>query len=170
MKQLIGIPLFLLLLQLLGSSKIWSSRGIATLSAPLVAVAFVAILDPTTATNSATAGKIDTNSNNYREGIPHSRRGQSRNSNSKSSPVDNRHLDEDFLQRQAEMELIRNSWEYQLKKIRRAVYLLVLFAPVLFTAGFAYLSVFFRNYIWFSLLSKTIGYSGAVRVLPFALP
>lgn len=44
----------------------------------------------------------------------------------------------------------------------RAVYLCIVFSPMLFTSGFAYISSWYRNVIWFGLLRFGISQGGAV--------
>eukprot|EP01040_Poterioochromonas_malhamensis_P004695 gene4695-5031_t len=46
----------------------------------------------------------------------------------------------------------------------RAAYLLILFLPVTLTSVLAYLSLWFREVIWFKLLQITVAYSGAAFV------
>lgn len=46
----------------------------------------------------------------------------------------------------------------------RAAYLLILFLPVTLTSVIAYLSLWFREVIWFKLLQITVAYSGAAFV------
>ena len=44
----------------------------------------------------------------------------------------------------------------------RALYLFLMFAPMFFTSGFAYISSWYRNGIWFSLVKYGISQGGAV--------
>lgn len=59
----------------------------------------------------------------------------------------------------------RNSFKYHLEVYLRALYLLVLFLPLLLLAPMAYLSPGFREKFWFPLLKTTIAHSGAVSVV-----
>lgn len=44
----------------------------------------------------------------------------------------------------------------------RAIYLFLMFAPMFFTSGLAYISSWYRNGIWFSLVRYGISQGGAV--------
>ena len=46
----------------------------------------------------------------------------------------------------------------------RALYLLLIFSPVIMMSPFAYISTFFRNAFWYSLLCRIIGHSGAAFI------
>lgn len=46
----------------------------------------------------------------------------------------------------------------------RALYLLLIFSPVIMTSPFAYISQSFRNAFWYSLLCHIIGHSGAAFI------
>lgn len=61
----------------------------------------------------------------------------------------------------------RNNMKYKFELYLRALYLLVLFLPLLLLAPVAYLSASFREKIWFPILKMTIAHSGAVSVIMF---
>ncbi len=46
----------------------------------------------------------------------------------------------------------------------RASYLLMIFAPMFMTSGLAYVSTFYRNFVWFSLLRYGISQGGAAFI------
>ena len=48
--------------------------------------------------------------------------------------------------------------------IFRALYLIIIFLPLLLTSGFAYISAIFRKYVWFQILSFAISMSGAAFI------
>lgn len=61
-----------------------------------------------------------------------------------------------------EESISRDSLYYRVSIICRAIYLFIIYFPVICTAGIAYFSQAFRDQVWFTLVASTIARSGAV--------
>jgi aarF domain-containing kinase len=61
-----------------------------------------------------------------------------------------------------EITISQSPFVYQL--ILRAIYLFIIFSPIIWTSGIAYVSPLFRRYIWFNLISMAITAGGAAFI------